>query len=59
MKKQEFEEAYIKNSGITLEFYRKHFVTLPCNCGYHRCMGWACVSKNKESIKTHKELYGG
>jgi hypothetical protein len=57
MTKKEFEKEYIKNSQITRKFYKKNFVTLPCCCGEDRCHGWACVNKDKLSIKTHEDLY--
>ncbi len=57
MTKVEFEKEYSKRSDITLEFYHERFVTLPCNCKADMCNGLACVSNNKQSIKTHNDLY--
>ena len=51
--KEEFERAYCERSGITREFYNEHFVTLPCDCDYAGCDGWACVNNDPLSIKTH------
>lgn len=56
--KEMFEQEYIKRSAITEEFYAIHFVTLECGCEEEGCRGWACVSNNERSIKTHKQLYG-
>lgn len=30
--RDEFEESMCKGRGWTREFYRQHFVSLPCNC---------------------------
>ena len=37
------EERYCNKSHITVEEYRKYFVTFPCHCGEPSCKGWACV----------------
>lgn len=55
--KEEFEENYARDSGITIEEYRETQVTLPCNCSYEGCKGWAAVSNNERAIKAHKDLY--
>ena len=57
MIKEEFENNYAINSGLTLERYRELFVALPCACSYEGCQGWATVSNNEMSIKLHMELY--
>ena len=57
MTKQEFEDYYIKNSGITKEYYHENFKTLPCNCeDYTWCEGWAAV-RNDDPVKRHANLY--
>lgn len=57
MTQKEFEEKYCNKSHITVEEYRKYFVTLPCHCGDPSCKGWACVCNSINSIKVHRELY--
>jgi len=57
MIKAEFIKGYCKRSKITEEFFNKHMVALTCKCDYENCKGWAAVSNNKLSIKTHKDLY--
>jgi len=57
MTKEQFERGYAKRSGISLEEYHKFLVALPCACEQEGCEGWASVSNNPESIKTHQELY--
>lgn len=57
MTKQEFEQSYIKESGITSDDYNLNFVTLECNCGSRQCKGWAAVSNYPRSIKSHTDLY--
>lgn len=60
MTKEEFEQEFCKQSEIDINYYQKHFVTLPCRgCGYEKCNGWAAVCNDDLSIKTHQELYGG
>jgi len=56
--KEEFEEQYMRNSRITPKFYKEHFVTLPCECRNPGCRGWACVSKDLNSVENHKKLRG-
>ena len=55
--KQKFEEKYCKDSDITLQEYRESFITMPCNCGDKKCLGWSCVNNDELSIKNHKNLY--
>ncbi len=57
MTKHEFEQSYIKKSDLTLDDYNLNFVTLECNCGAKQCRGWAAVSNNPRSIKSHTDLY--
>lgn len=57
MTKEEFEQGYIERSKITREFYDKHMITLPCNCGAENCKGFAAVGNNEQTIKMHMELY--
>lgn len=60
MTKESFEDKFCKQSEITLNYYKEHFITLPCEgCGYEDCNGWAAVSNNELSIKAHQELFGG
>ena len=41
MSRQEFEEAYAKRSGVTVEWLREiGQISLPCNCGEEGCQGW-------------------
>ncbi|MED3562348.1 hypothetical protein [Bacillus xiapuensis] len=58
MTKEEFEEKYCKESGITKQEYDKYEVTLPCNCDYEGCEGWAAVTNTQYHIRAHMELYG-
>jgi len=56
IKKEEFEEGYIKRSSITMEFYNEHFTTLPCTrCDYADCEGWAAIHKGCED--DHNKFY--
>jgi hypothetical protein len=57
MNKDKFVKEYCKRSDISEETLYKFSVVLPCNCGEHACKGWAVVSNNDLSIKSHKELY--
>ena len=60
MTKEEFEQEFCKQSEIDINYYQKHFVTLPCHgCGYGKCNGWAAVNNDDLSIKVHRDLYGG
>jgi hypothetical protein len=53
MTKEEFENGYCERSEITKEFYNEHFVTLPCDCDYKGCEGWACINNDPLSIEAH------
>ena len=55
--KQRFEQNYCLRSSITLDFYKEHFVTLPCACKADTCEGWAAVSNNPQALKSHLGLY--
>ena len=55
MNKIQFEKGYIKRSKITPEFYQKHFITLPCQCGADICRGWAAIHNTPEMINLHNE----
>jgi len=57
MTKEEFEIGYCSRSDISLEFYHKYFVTLPCACDYELCQGWAAVHNDPELIKAHMMFY--
>ena len=59
MNEEEFIKKYCYDSNISREFFDKHLVALPCSCGWERCKGWAAVSIDPDSIRRHKELYGG
>lgn len=52
--KEQFEQDYCESSNITKEEYDKYFVTLPCNCDFEGCKGWACVSNHPLVIKAHE-----
>lgn len=58
MTKEEFEESYIIGSSISAEFYHRHLITLPCDCGMEGCNGWAAVVNTKENIENHIFFYG-
>jgi len=45
MSSEEWEARYIKNSGITKEEYDKFLITVPCDCGWDGCNGWAAESR--------------
>lgn len=53
----EFIKEYCKKSNITLSELNNTDVVLPCSCGDESCKGWAVVSNNKLSIKSHNSLY--
>lgn len=57
MTKEEFIAGYCERSGLTWEYLSRHKVALPCACGEDGCDGWAMISNNEDSIKTHMELY--
>lgn len=57
MTKDEFISGYCKRSGVTWDWLSVRKVALPCACGEDNCAGWAMVSNNEDSIKTHMELY--
>ena len=57
MTKEEFERGYQVRSNITSDFYKECLVTLPCSCSDEGCNGWAAVTNNLDTIKTHIELY--
>ncbi|MED3562322.1 hypothetical protein [Bacillus xiapuensis] len=59
MTKEEFEKRYCEQSGITTEEYYNdcNLITLPCNCDYEGCEGWAAIDNTPRAIKTHKDLY--
>lgn len=52
MTKQQFIERYGKKF-----FESGKLVAMKCNCGDEACSGWAAVTNNEESIKSHKDLY--
>ena len=54
--KETFEIDYCRLSGISREYYNQWFVTLPCNCDYEGCRGWANVRHGDE--EDHRRLYG-
>lgn len=66
MTRDEFIDGYMKRSGIpsacrTPDGYAIYQhpgrIALRCDCGEQKCMGWAMVSNDPESIATHNELY--
>lgn len=44
----QFEEGYAARAEISVEEYRKHLTTMPCDCGDEHCKGWAAVNKGRE-----------
>jgi hypothetical protein len=49
MTKDEFEQAYAKRSGITLEQLREiNREARPCDCGDELCQGWQMVNVKDE-----------
>jgi hypothetical protein len=66
MTKDEFIDSYMKRSDLNKTYRTQEgfkigeygSVALPCFCGDPICDGWAMVSDNPESIKTHKQFYG-
>lgn len=59
MNKDEFIKEYCENSNIPMNELNKTQVVLPCKCNDSLCKGWAVVSNNRLSIKSHNELYNG
>lgn len=57
MDKEEFIMKYCERSGVTWEWLRQYKQALPCACGEDCCEGWAMVSNEPDTIKTHMELY--
>ena len=57
MTKEEFEQVYCENKGISLEEYRKYHVTMPCACDYEGCTGWAAILNDPYLIADQKEFY--
>jgi hypothetical protein len=57
--KDEFEKDYCERSGITIEEYHNEYslITLPCNCDYEECGGWAAITNEPRLIRIHMELY--
>lgn len=55
--KEQFESNYISKNGIDKAFYKKRFITLPCNCKEKGCKGFASVSNTDICIKIHNDLY--
>lgn len=53
MDKEAFEKGYCERSGISREFYNENYVTLPCDCDYEGCEGWACINNDPVSIHAH------
>ena len=48
---EQFEDNYCQGSGITKQYYREHRVTLPCNCEYEGCQGWASIRNVWDGIQ--------
>ena len=57
MNKEEFIKQYCERSNISYDELEKTNVVLPCSCNEALCKGWAVVSDNPLSIKTHNRLY--
>lgn len=57
MTAEEFEKGYCKRSNLSLEKYRKWRVTMPCECEYEGCEGWASIPNDPESIAHQKQFH--
>ena len=57
MTKDEFIDSYCKKSKISWDKLSKSQVVLPCECKDELCQGWAMVSNDQDSIKSHIDLY--
>lgn len=44
---EEFERAYAKRSGITVEDLRKFRTVRPCECDSLQCEGWQSISHER------------
>lgn len=55
--KEKFIKDYREKSNISICELNKTNVILACDCGDKSCKGWAVVSNNPLSIKSHNELY--
>lgn len=53
-----FIERYCHASKLSVEMFNESLVAMECKCGERGCSGWAVISNDEFSIKTHKELYG-
>jgi hypothetical protein len=53
-----FIQRYCHISKISIDTFNEALIALECNCKEQGCSGWAVVSNDELSIKTHKELYG-
>lgn len=53
MRKEEFEAGYCERSGITREYFREHWVSLPCACEQDDCQGWAVVFLQEHMLLHH------
>lgn len=50
--KDQFESAYAKKSGITVEELHKHDqYAVPCDCGEEDCPGWKMMTFPKVELK--------
>jgi hypothetical protein len=60
MSKEEFEKEYCERSGITIDEYHNEYnlITLPCNCEYEDCHGWAAVTNEPLLVKCHMNTCG-
>lgn len=65
MTKDEFIDAYISRSGGKIERTADGMkmgeweqVALPCACGEDGCEGWAMITNNSWSIRSHLFFYG-
>lgn len=58
MTKEEFEQEYAENWGITVkEFYEKHRkIAIPCDCGEPGCQGWQMVDRKTKQPKERREI---
>lgn len=58
--RDEFEAGMCKGRGWTLEYYRQHFVSLPCNCedgGAREIPHWAKISLTDTGVLDHLSFH--
>lgn len=58
MNAEYFTKIYCEKSNVAIKDFNKTQIVLKCNCNEPDCKGFAAVSNNPLSIKTHNILYG-